>query len=231
MRLEASEGADLQAMYQDEITTLEEKIREIEEERDQMIDLVDQADKDRDRYIAENSNLRWQIDPLRARLAEKTGEDPDTYIEIPEIYEDLPDWVSKNLAGRLILHPRAIRAMRNACYENVKLVYQSLLLLANEYRNMKLGHNGEKEAFDRQLDNLKVECSPSISRERAGEKGETYFVQYPNHTANKRFLELHIRKGSTKNDRYCLRVYFFWDDETRQVVVGWLPSHLENRLT
>jgi hypothetical protein len=231
VRREANEEADWQAIYRDEIAVLEQKIRETEEERDDMMELGTQAETDRDYYRAENESLRWQAESLRRRLAEKTKEDPDMSIEIPQDYEDLPDWVRKNLIGRVILHPRAIRAMRGACYENVQLVYQSLLLLANEYRNMKLGYDGAKEAFDMQADVLKVECSPSISRERAGQEGDTYFVQYPKHTADKRFLEMHVRKGSTKNDRYCLAIYFFWDGETRQVVVGWLPSHLDNRLT
>jgi len=46
-----------------------------------------------------------------------------------------------------------------------------------------------------------------------------------------KLLNLHLRKGTTKDDRYCLAIYFFWDDEKRRVVVGWLPSHLDNRLT
>jgi len=231
VRSEANEEAEWQAIYDDEIVVLQEKIKEIEEERDEMMDLVAQSETERDHYIDENKNLRWQVESFRTRLAEKTGEDPDKSIEIAQDYEDLPEWVSKNLAGRLTLHPRAIHAVQNALYEDSELVYRTLLLLANEYRNMRLRYDGAKEAFDRQIAALKVEYSPSIARERAGEEGDTYFVQYPCHTMNKRFLERHIRKGKTKEDRYCLAVYFFWDDETQQVIVGWLPSHLDNRLT
>jgi hypothetical protein len=231
VRDEATEEADWQAIYQDEIAVLQRKIKEIEEERDDMMELGTQAETDRDYYRAENESLRWQVESLRARLAEKTGEDPDMSIEIPSDYEDLPDWVRKNLAGRLILHPRAIRGVRDACYENIELVYRSLLLLANEYRDMKLGYDGAKEAFDRQMDTLKVECSRSISPERRGEQGDTYLVQYPSHTTNRRILEMHIRKGRDHDARHCLAIYFFWDEETQQVVIGWLPSHLDNRLT
>lgn len=39
-----------------------------------------------------------------------------------------------------------------------------------------------------------------------------------------------LRGGSsTKDNRYCLRIYFFWDDSRQKVVVGHLPSHLETR--
>ena len=188
VRREATEEADWQAIYQDEVTVLERKIKEIEEERDDMMELGTQAETDRDYYKAENESLRWQVESLRARLTEKTGEDPDTSVEIPKDYEELPDWVRTNLTGRLILHPRAIRAVRDACYENVELVYRGLLLLASEYRNMKLGYKGAKEIFDRQSNVLELRCSPSISRKRAGEKDGMYFVQYPSHTTNRRFL-------------------------------------------
>ena len=41
-------------------------------------------------------------------------------------------------------------------------------------------------------------------------------------------------KGDHKNFaeiRWWMRRYFFWDEDTNQVVVGWLPSHLSNRIS
>jgi len=228
---EASEEADWRGIYEAEVTALREKVSEAEKERDEALDLAEQAEKDRDLYIGENDRLRWQIDSLRERLAEKTGEDIDTTVEIPQDYEDLPQWVEENLLGRLVLHPRALRGVKDAQYEDAGLVFRSLLLLANEYRNMRLGLADAREAFEAKMAELGLRCSGSISESRAGEEGDTYFVRYPLHADRKRFLELHLRKGSTRDDRHCLAVYFFWDEETRQVVVGWLPSHLENRMT
>jgi len=76
-----------------------------------------------------------------------------------------------------------------------------------------------------------LECGGSISETNAGEEGDSYYVKYPLGTMKTKLLNLHLRKGTTKDDRYCLAIYFFWDDEKRRVVVGWLPSHLDNRLT
>ena len=42
-------------------------------------------------------------------------------------------------------------------------------------------------------------------------------------------LDRHLKKGTNREPRYCFRLYFFWDDTTSQVVVGWLPSHLSTR--
>jgi hypothetical protein len=43
---------------------------------------------------------------------------------------------------------------------------------------------------------------------------------------------MHLKPGrNTRDPTRCLRIYFFWDDEEEQAVVGWLPGHLESRLT
>ena len=52
-----------------------------------------------------------------------------------------------------------------------------------------------------------------------------------NTTGTKRELDRHLKKGNSRNSRHCFRLYFFWDDEDEQVVVGWLTSHLDTRQT
>jgi hypothetical protein len=37
---------------------------------------------------------------------------------------------------------------------------------------------------------------------------------------------MHVKKGNSREARNCLRIYFFWDEEREQVVVGHLPAHL-----
>ncbi len=48
------------------------------------------------------------------------------------------EWVKEHLAGRLILHPRAERALSKAEYSEVGMVYRALLILANEYRDSRM---------------------------------------------------------------------------------------------
>ncbi len=227
----ASGDADWRSLYEEEIAALQEKVEESVKEAEEYNDDAIKAANDLRRVKEENDNLRWQIDSLRSRLAEKTGVDPDEDIDIPTDYEEMPEWIDRNLVGRLLLHPRALRGLRQAIYDDVELVYRAILLLANEYRNMKLGQDGAKATFDSRLGELGLRIGPSISQERAGEEGDTYFVMWPQDTERKQFLEMHLRKGSTKDDHYCLGIYFFWDDDTRQVVIGWLPSHLDTRAT
>jgi hypothetical protein len=44
-------------------------------------------------------------------------------------------------------------------------------------------------------------------------------------------LDVHLKKGTSRESRHCLRIYFFWDEDSDQVVVGHLPDHLTNDLT
>jgi hypothetical protein len=143
----------------------------------------------------------------------------------------MPDWAEEHFTGRLILHPRALKGIKNATYEDVGMVYKCLQLLAEAYRNMRLGNDAAKKAWEDGINSLALRFGGSMTRERAGEHGDTYFVQYPLGTNRRQFLEFHLRKGSTKDNRYCLGIYFFWDEETERVVVGWLPSHLDTRAT
>lgn len=96
---------------------------------------------------------------------------------------------------------------------------------------MRMSVEGAKNAYDAGTKRLGLRHDGSITQERAGHEGDEYYVRYPIGTQTRHFLELHLRKGSSKDERYCLAIYFFWDDDTQQVVVGWLPSHLDNRRT
>jgi hypothetical protein len=73
-----------------------------------------------------------------------------------------------------------------------------------------------------------------VRHQRTAENSRLILMKENNlcrHGAQSPFLDLHLRKGSTKDDQYCLAIDFFWDDQEQQVVVGWLPGHLDNRMT
>lgn len=149
---------------------------------------------------------------------------------MPERYEEVSEWVEQEFAGRLLLVPRAKRALKDADYDNLGLVLQCLRLLANEYIEMKQGCLPKPE-FDALLGSLNVELQRSLADERVGEFASQYFVEYPPGSGRKERLDWHLSSGNSRESRYCLRIYFFYDEEMERVVVGWLPSHLDNRLT
>jgi hypothetical protein len=221
----------LQSAHEEEVGALKAKIDEAQKDVEEFDDLSAQYKAEFERVSLENRSLQAQNDGLRLAVEKKTGKSADAAIAIPTNYDDMPEWVEVQLAGRLVFHPRALQGVKKAKYEDIGLVYKCLLLLAGEYRNMRLGLDGAKKGWEDGLGRLELRFDKSISKERAGEQGDTYFVRYPLGANQRQFLELHLRKGTTKDDRYCLGIYFFYDEDSNQVVVGSLPSHLDTRAT
>jgi hypothetical protein len=222
---------DLQKAHDEEVEALKAKIAEAQKDVEEFDELAIQYKQVADRYVRENRCLQSKNDALRMAVEAKTGKSTEANLEIPDNYDDMPEWVEEHFTGRLVLLPRAIQGSKKAKYTDTRLVYECLILLAREYRDMRLGHDEAKQEWEDKIAQLKLRCDLSITDNRAGERGETYFVHYPPGSSRRRFLERHLCKGSIKDDKYCLRIYFFWDDETSQVVVGWLPSHLDTRAT
>lgn len=213
-----------------QIAALQRKLQTEEDENADWLSELEKATEEAEYYKQENIALRSRLDALRAHLIRQNGESPDTEIPIPDSYKVMGEWVKEHLAGRLVLLPRAERAASKAEYTEVGMVYRALLILANEYRDSRMG-TGTDKAFRDALAQYGMDFSGSIDRSRAGQEGDAYYVNYPIGTAQRAFLQFHIVRGTAHENRYCMRIYFFWDDDTNQVVVGWLPSHLSNRIS
>jgi hypothetical protein len=156
-----------------------------------------------------------------AALEEEAEDDPTTYDEIAA-------WVEARFAGRMRLLSRALRGLKEAEFEDIGLVCALLRLLAISYVDSKRGVENAWQDFEDGLKQRNVDISKSISDNRAGQEGEEYYVKYKN---QKQLLEWHLKKGTSRNVARSLRIYFFWDDEDAEVIVGYLPAHLDNRLT
>lgn len=232
-RSRAKDDGDWKQVYEAEVLAVKKQAEQAEGLAASYAEDVDTLKNQLDEVVEERRKFTVYVAALRAQLEAKTGRSPDATVTLPATYDDLPEWVEDNLPGRLILHPRAHRALKSAVYEDPPLVYKALLALGKQYRDMRLREaddDAPRLAWERELGELDLRCDGSISKERAGEEGDAYFVKYPIGSSKSRFMDLHLRKGKTKDDAVCLAIYF-WDDENERVVVGWLPSHLDKRLT
>ena len=178
----------------------------------------EERDQERARALAMSARIKILEERLQAPIP----------LACPENYEDVPDWVNAAFAGRMILSPRAVRGLREAVYENNQLVCDLLTLLATKYVDGRRGNHIAWQEFEEGLRNRGVQLSRSISETRAGEQGDEYYLVRRD---QKQLLEWHLKKGTSRNPAWDLRIYFLWDAEDEEVVIGWLPSHLDNRLT
>ncbi|EJK82081.1 hypothetical protein [Rhizobium sp. AP16] len=188
-------------------------------------ELRKEADAQREIYKGQLFAARSRLDVLEQKLANigvysEVGERPISYSEIPQ-------WVERNFPGKLILHARVHRGLKSAVYQEIATVCDTLKLLANEYRQVFLGEM-RKEEFTLLLNERHLDISGSISESRASEYGDEYFVEW---NGRREFLHGHVSKGNSRDEKYCMRIYFFWNALDSQIVVGWLPSHLKNRLS
>ena len=47
----------------------------------------------------------------------------------------------------------------------------------------------------------------------------------------KRWMDRHIKYGNGYDLNSMFRIYFYWDDEEQILIIGSMPTHLDNQLT
>lgn len=140
--------------------------------------------------------------------------------------KDIAEFAETN-AHRITILQRAISATKRSSFENPELLYACLELLASEYTDVKTG-KADRNAFKVKADAMGVDFGGSVDPSVAGELGDLYFIRLG---GRRRFLDQHLCKGGARDPRYCMRIYFCWDEDTNRVVIGHMPSHLPTSYT
>ena len=153
---------------------------------------------------------------------------PQALVEAPRQWRlrEIDVWAAQN-THRIIILPRAVSATKRSAYEAPEVLYACLELLAEEYRQVKCGQ-ADRNAFKDKADALGITIGGSVDPSRAGMAGDQYFVRW---RGARRFLEQHLAKGSSRDPRYCLRIYFTYCEVDQKVIVGSMPAHLDNSST
>jgi hypothetical protein len=136
---------------------------------------------------------------------------------------DIGVWAAEH-SDSIVVLGRAIAGAKKSIYEDVELVYAALDLLATTYREVKLGQRDRMDLRDHCL-RLGLEIGGSVDPSRAD---DTYYVRWG---GRRRFLDQHLARGTSRDPRLCLRIYFTWDEDEQKVIIGWLPTHLTNSRT
>lgn len=224
--------ADLLKLAEQEIAQMK---KDHEKESETFNELLDFAETEKKEALEESAQFKSQNSFLRERvktLEEKLkNEGRLIQPEIPENLDNFESWCHENLSGFVEIHNRAFRSAKDSKYKDTSLIFKALLLLRDYYVPMKRGEGDEnlKKEFESKCSELGIsEPLPSFTSSRYGEEGETYFINY---AGQRRLLGFHLKKGNSRSVQNCFRLYFFWDDDNENVVVGWLPSHLGTRIT
>lgn len=213
--IQAKEGASDEAKLEaarDRISALEEELEQSKDWQDQLYTLHMEAEERA--AVAEGqaaiSALRIQqlIDQLKER-----GDSPDADIVLPAVWEDVADWCDERLAGRLVLAPAARRLVKSAVFEEPEQVARCLMWLATDCRDRRI-HGGDGSIRDEPIED-------GIRNAHCG--GDAFDFEW---RGLRLTADWHVKNGgNTRDPRRCLRIYYAWDPNTRQIVVAELPAH------
>lgn len=218
------------------VVSYEEQLSQLQKQCDENFALADSYAKDCEDCREENERqrkiirqLKAQLEIFRYQLENTIGQTEKLVVPDDATYLGISEWIGRYYPDRLVLHPRAARSLKTAVYEDIKLVYKCLKLLATSYYEYRMGQIPYAKFLElcKKVD-PGLDERGAITDTAAGMQGDTYYVQYH---GKKQKLERHLAKGSNKDRRYCLRIYFFWDDQEQMVVIGDLPYHLDTSAT
>lgn len=214
-------------LYENEVNSLSEAIVELKNRISEVEDARMQLELSNEERDKSNYALTIQNDEL-IRLLKERGNDIRADITFPQTYDGFAGWCDSHLAGKVFISGKAKGTIKKAVYRDVNLVYRAVYMLGHEYREMRLGLCERDIYIDKcQSLGIKDEGKP-ISEHRRGEEGDTYFFMYDGRTVA---MEGHLRKGTAHDPKETLAIYFAWDEQSKRVLIGSLPAHLDTRVS
>lgn len=228
-------SASGEASTEELLERCQEQLRRVHESQEEYKALAETYYADMAAYREDSQALQKQMTAMTGMLDRQRREIARLKhgkVERPPVdwdYGQMAKWVEQYYPDRLYLHPRAVRALKSAVYQNPSMVYRCLILLAEDYYDYRMGRINRDTFLQRcnAVDPGLSECGFGESSDIL-EQGDEYYITY---AGKRHLLERHLKKGVSHNALYCLRIYFFWDEKSSHVVIGSLPGHLRSSLT
>jgi hypothetical protein len=212
----ASEREQLIAA-QTQVSTLKEDLAKTQDEQRWLLDEHAAAEERAKTAEAQLTAASYRIQQLVHQLRSR-GETPDENIALPASWREFGDWCDQNLVGRVLLSSRARSEVKAPAFADVGLAARCLLWLANDYRERRL-HGGGGD--------LRVNIESGIQNDRCG--ADSFRTSWQGRNFD---VEWHIKNGgNTRDPTRCLRIYYFWDEASQQIVIASMPAHIHTGAT
>lgn len=218
LRTEGASEGELLAAAQAQVDALEAASRDDAAALEYFSAEAQKAEERAEAAEAQQRAFSYRIQVLEDAL-KKAGQDVDADLPSPGTWTDFADWSDANLAGRVVLAPAARRAVKTAAFEDLELVARCMLWLATTYRDGRI--NGAEGDF------VDFVLEPGVRNSACG--GDEFDLSWQ---GRRYTADWHIKNGgNTRDPQRCLRIYYFWEPETQQVVVAELPEHRRTSAT
>ncbi|WP_417812375.1 hypothetical protein [Thalassospira alkalitolerans] len=214
---QAAPDEELLKTAEELVESLEKQIEEKDKEIDGYIAEVEAAEDRAQAAEQENRSLLFRVRQLQAALAEG-GETPTEEPPLPQEWSEFTDWLDETYPDKVLLTPAARRMARSPEFEDVTQVARAIEWLATVQHERRI--NGGGSLRDVSIENgiLNSPCG-----------GDTYATEWKGRRYD---VDWHVKTGSNVRDpKRCLRIYYFWVDETQQTVIDHLPSHRRTSAT
>jgi hypothetical protein len=136
--------------------------------------------------------------------------------------------VETHFQSEIVLIARAKEELKKSRNCDIDTMCDGIEVLGNVYRKWRRGEMPEEEyiAGCKSLTDTPVVISPTgeASIRRFAKDYKVHYGDGPRSKSNRRALDLHLKSGV--DQRFLLRIYFFWDHEIEKVVIGSMPEHL-----
>ena len=119
------------------------------------------------------------------------------------------------------------KSAKNSNFRKPEEVFDALAWLATEYHRRR-ANPGDAPNFDKLI---KEACPGWSYKSKQTEVTKEQFAEWYTTTLDGKSYELdaHIGKGNSFDPHQTIRIAFDWDDDLKQVVVGYLGRHQRNR--
>lgn len=238
-RLEArARRAPTSAPPADLLAISELRATELGEERDTWMSLAEEqqgrrlaAENEVERLKAEVARLEAKANMLEFNLGQRSEPEAERSVDRQlQSYEDLEDWSEEVLGDAVYIHSAALKDCRKNGHPAMLARIEAALLIMRDYMTpfRRAGDTSMRDSARTKLAELGFEDTACFADRDEAYRRPQYSVSHGGET---RVLYDHLKYGNGYNNANQVRIYYFWDDNKRQHVVGKMPSHLRNNLT
>ena len=220
----------IQEAHRDQLMAQEDRVRQ---QAEKIARLKAQLDETEAAVSAARSQAAGEVAKIQAKMDAMAGrlEYFQSLPQRPKTPQEIPAWVASRFAGRLELHPRAVRLIEgvSASEVDMRLLCDAIEYLATEYRDLKRGAIQWEDATHRCSEKygrpFEVTGCGEVSVEMYASQ---YKIKYRMGAKGKpveSVLDEHLKVGNTAGN--LIRIYFLYDSQRDVIVVGSLPYHLK----
>lgn len=208
--------------YKTEIRQLSEQVKQLRSE-------LQTTRRERDEALEEARQLRYQINNQWVEETINGSDQDEPYY--PDNWDELELWVDEYGEGKLVLHEKALKAVKSSPFKDIPFAYKALEYLVRYFVPMKQRAPDDDALFQAEVDALK---ELGLEREPVGEAlnnhryKQSYRRLYEGKTI---WLDDHLKWGGGFDPATLFRLYFHYDEASGKVIVGHLTTHLPNSLT